>query len=743
MATNLEIKPPRELQAVEITDLTTPSWWTRLQQGFKYVLSGKNDDWFGPRQPITPVAPDDVAGRQMDYMVGANLNYIPKYGEGISFAKLQTLSQTWPLLRLVIEMRKDQICQLDWNIVPKDKSLKSTPAGDKIEEFLRYPDKVHCWSDWLRMIMEDMLVTDTATVYPRPAKDGTLYALDPIDGTTIKRLIDDHGRTPCPPVPAYQQILHGLPANNYTYDQLIYRPRNVRAGKIYGFSTVEQIILTITIALNRESSTLAYYTDGSTADLILSVPESWNPTQIAQFKAWWDSILAGNNRARRGTMFVFNGTAPINTKDKVLTDKMDEWIARVLCFAFGMSSQPFIQQNTRAAAVTAATAAKEEGLEPVMQWVTNLMNYIIEKYFAQSDLMFQFKRNMETDPLTRAQVFNLKVKAGASSLNEWRQADGDEPIPDGDKHLIYAGQTVIPLDMAIAGEGIATNGGSPASGDGQKTAANKEGRDSNNLATQTKGNKNTKTPATQTNDKLGPRSPKSMRVAKMRKMRGRPIGKDEIELSREIAAHLRTAEQAVFKALVGLDQEQDVEIVLIKVDLSLKAIEEPVRKAIQNRLEVGYKSAMQALNKAVDVAGGDASAYAATRAAELVTQVDETTRVLIRNLVVRAFDEGWTKEELAKALADNFAFSPVRASVIASTELNDALTQAELSAWRDSGVVKSIEWITSPLEGVCAVCEANESAGPVDLGGNFPSGDDGPPAHPNCRCAISPIMSEE
>jgi len=43
-------------------------------------------------------------------------------------------------------------------------------------------------------------------------------------------------------VAAFQQILHGLPAVNYTSEDLIYMPRNPRVWKIYGFSAVEQII---------------------------------------------------------------------------------------------------------------------------------------------------------------------------------------------------------------------------------------------------------------------------------------------------------------------------------------------------------------------------------------------------------------------------------------------------------------------------------------------------------------------
>ena len=114
------------------------------------------------------------------------------------------------------------------------------------------------------MLLEDLLVIDAATIYPRYDRGGRLYALDVIDGATIKPLIGEDGRAPDPPDPAYQQVLHGVPAADFSSDELLYLPRNVRAHRLYGLSPVEQVALTINIALRREAATLDYYRTGST-----------------------------------------------------------------------------------------------------------------------------------------------------------------------------------------------------------------------------------------------------------------------------------------------------------------------------------------------------------------------------------------------------------------------------------------------------------------------------------------------
>ena len=111
------------------------------------------------------------------------------------------------------------------------------------------------------MLLEDLLVIDAATIYPRFTRGGSLYSLDVIDGSTITSRIGEDGRSPEPPDPAYQQVLHGVPAADFSSDELLYLPRNVRSHRLYGMSPVEQIALTINIALRgatrRRSTTIA------------------------------------------------------------------------------------------------------------------------------------------------------------------------------------------------------------------------------------------------------------------------------------------------------------------------------------------------------------------------------------------------------------------------------------------------------------------------------------------------------
>ena len=70
--------------------------------------------WFGPLTPLSPIAPPEVAGRQMDFPSGYNIVSGARAYEPIGFEDLRALAETYDLLRLVIETRKDQVERMSW-----------------------------------------------------------------------------------------------------------------------------------------------------------------------------------------------------------------------------------------------------------------------------------------------------------------------------------------------------------------------------------------------------------------------------------------------------------------------------------------------------------------------------------------------------------------------------------------------------------------------------------------------------
>jgi len=133
--------------------------------------------------------------------------------------------------------------------------------------------------------------------------------------------------------------------------------------------------------------------------------------------------------------------------------------------------------------------------------------------------------------------------------------------------------------------------------------------------------------------------------------------------------------------------------------------------------------------------------WAKTNAAQRVTNITDFTRMSIQKTVTTGIEQGWARDKLANAIRQNTAFSAYRGQLIARTETERAFNTGSMQGYRQSGVVKGKEWLDME-GGTCDECLMNANAGVHGLDEVFPSGDDAPPAHPNCRCRIKPVLDE-
>jgi hypothetical protein len=294
-------------------------------------------------------------------------------------------------------------------------------------------------------------------------------------------VIDDWGRTPRPFAtadgttiypPAYQQVLKGLPAVNYSARDIVYRPRNVRAHRVYGYSPVQQVLMTVNIALRRQLWQLDYFTEGSIPDALIGVPQGWTPDQIKQFQDYWDTEFAGDLAKRRRAKFVPGETAAkvVQTKEPQHKDDFDEWLARIICFAFSVPPQWATKAMNRATAENQSAQAEEEGLEPTKEWVKDLIDEIVAEEFSSPDLELHWLDEDEGDPET---VLEGRLKVGALTLNEMRDALGLDPFDNAaaDRPMVLTATGFVPIEANAQGQEAAAEGrganGSDANGQTQ------------------------------------------------------------------------------------------------------------------------------------------------------------------------------------------------------------------------------------------------------------------------------------
>ncbi len=445
---------------MSLSVLQTPAVGAGL---FEAVAKAASGEWFGPGSAPNPQAQGQAQGRAFDFTTGYNLQIRPKPYEGVTFTELRNLADGYDLLRLVIETRKDQIEKLAWDIKKRGEKVVKRgatpdPRIERVRDFLAYPDREHPFGTWIRMLTEDVLVIDAPAVYVRRTLGGDLFALETIDGATIKRILDPTGRTPLEG-PAYQQVLKGVVAAEYTREELLYMPRNPRTHKAFGFGPVEQVMTTVNIALRRQLHQLSYYTDGSTPNLIFSVPKEWDADQVKRFQDNWDSVLAGNSTMRARTRFVPGETKPIDTKENALKDDYDEWLARIVCFAFSISPTALVKETNRATAQTVQQAALSEGLAPLQNWIKALMDRILREVMEAPDLEFVWAEERSLSAKERAEVDEIDTRSGVRTVSECREDRGMEGLgeePEDDSAGLPGAASGTVQDTAMNGAQVSS-----------------------------------------------------------------------------------------------------------------------------------------------------------------------------------------------------------------------------------------------------------------------------------------------
>ena len=708
----------------------TPNFRTRFVRGLSTIL-GVDNAYMGPLQPMQPSQPDTV-GRKLDYPVGANINFQPRVYEPVSFGQLRYLADNYDLMRTIIETRKNQMEKLVWEFkgVDKDKDLSKDPRVQVLNGMFMPPDGRRPWRYWLRELIEEVLVTDAPAIYVRRTNAKQIHSFEIMDGATIKVLIDASGRMPMPPSPAYQQVLKGQPTSDLTADELIYMPRNPRVWKFYGYPPVEQIIMTVNIALRRQLRQLQYYTDGNLPDALIFTPENWTPKQIEQMQAAFDALNSSTAQRRRAK-FIPGANGVHQTAPEVLKDQMDDWLARIVCYTFDVPPTAFVPMVNRSTADTTQDTSLDEGKAPLMEWVREVMNHIVHNLYGFADIEFAWKEEREIDPDAQNTRLTTYVQSGILTINESRAQLGLSPIEGGDTPIVVGGAGAVTLKSLSAAPEV---GGQPnvaaASGAvGKPNPTNGE--------------------QTPPNAKVGK---SDVPFAMFRHQERKLVRHHRAALVKTTHKVLRTVAASVASQLRGhgtkASRKLDTDL---SFDLSdFEGLREPLRQAINEVHSDGYKYGHQIAGTDDDIEQDDLFEQGNTLAADYARErtdfllgvkdsqggeLQQATREAIQRLLTEASESGMSEADVADMLETDFAFSANRAIMIARTELRRADSYGNLAAYKEGGA-EGKQWLTSP--DACPECEANADQGAIPISDPFASGDDAPPAHPNCRCDIIP-----
>ena len=61
-----------------------------------------------------------------------------------------------------------------------------------------------------------------------------------------------------------------------------------------------------------------------------------------------------------------------------LKDQYDEWLARVICYAFSAPATPFVAQVNRATSETMRMQVTQEALVPLKTWIESALDVVVQ-----------------------------------------------------------------------------------------------------------------------------------------------------------------------------------------------------------------------------------------------------------------------------------------------------------------------------------------------------------------------------
>ena len=449
---------------------------------------------FGPGTPITPGAINPVREdgrpdpRRYEYQVAQNINVTET--RLVPFKTLRASADQIDILRRCIEVIKNKVTGLDWDIVlgtDASEKIAATSGGDHVRAMAKarekYTDEINrmrtfwenpdrsnglTFSDWLMTALEEILVIDAWAVWPQRSVGGDLYGLQILDGSTIKPLLDDRGMRPMSPNAAFQQILYGFPraeftANDddptadgeFTADDLQYMVRNRRTTSVYGFSPTERALPLADIYLRRQQWIRAEYTDGVLPELMFTTDENWgtNPDLLRAYENIFNDDLAGQTQQRKRLRLLPAGMTPVQFEayGEKFKDTLDDYLITSICGHYGVQPAEigFAPKGGLGGAgfeEGRAESAEAIGTQPLVNWISKMLTNISYTYLGMPrELEFKLMTSKRLDNESNARKNQIEITSGGKTINERRSELGLPLLdtPQADMPILMAGTSTF------------------------------------------------------------------------------------------------------------------------------------------------------------------------------------------------------------------------------------------------------------------------------------------------------------
>lgn len=299
------------------------------------------------------------------------------------------------------------------------------------------------FAGFMAKLVRDSLTMDSMAIETEWKRDKRLGldGLYAVDGATI-RLCTEDGYRGEDEIFALQ-VVQGNVRAAYTYDDLIYVPRNPRTDVLaggYGVAETELLVRVVTGFLNAFTYNTKYFDSNAIPKGVLNLYGSYSDEDIAAFKRYWNGMVKGVNNAWTLPVMVSKDTESAAKFEnfgvdasEIMFAKWMTFLASIICAIYGIAPDEINFESFSAGASSLSGSdteeklvhSKDKGLRPLLSYLEGtLSEYVVGEFSDKYE--FQFTGLDEED---EKQVFERQKLSW--TVNELRAADGLEKV-DGD-----------------------------------------------------------------------------------------------------------------------------------------------------------------------------------------------------------------------------------------------------------------------------------------------------------------------
>lgn len=299
------------------------------------------------------------------------------------------------------------------------------------------------FSGFMAKQIRDTLVLDSAPIETEWKRDRKLgldgfYA---VDGSTI-RLCSEEGYRGDDEIFALQVVQGNIRAA-YTYDDLIYVPRNPRTDVMvggYGMSETELLVQTVTGFLNAMTYNLKYFDSNTIPKGMLHLSGDYDTSDLSAFKRYWNAMVKGINNAWTLPVMVSKNQESKASFEKFGVDVDDVMFAKwmtfltaIICAIYGIAPDEINFEGFTAGNTSALSGSdteeklinsKDKGLRPLLSHFEDTFSDYLVSEFGDKYVF----RWTGLDEQTQEQAW--AEEQALCTVDEARKARGMDPHKD-------------------------------------------------------------------------------------------------------------------------------------------------------------------------------------------------------------------------------------------------------------------------------------------------------------------------